>query len=46
VTERERDFNAGVDAAKAALVAVAAAIQPARAIGRRALDEIVAGSVA
>jgi hypothetical protein len=43
VTERERDFNAGVDAAKAALVAVAAVIPPSYAIGRAALDEVIAG---
>jgi hypothetical protein len=42
MTARERDFNAGVDAAKAAFVAVAAAIQPAHAIGRTALETIAA----
>lgn len=43
MTEPERDFNAGVEAARAALVAVAAVIPPSYAIGRAALEVIIEG---
>jgi hypothetical protein len=43
VTEREQAFNQGVDAAKQALISIAAAIPTANAIGRRAFEVIIEG---
>jgi hypothetical protein len=43
MTEAEDAFNQGIDATKAALASVAAAIPSTHAVGRAAIDEIVAG---
>ena len=43
MTENEQAFNQGVDAAKQALISIAAAIPTTHAIGRRAIEVIVEG---
>jgi hypothetical protein len=43
VTEREQAFNAGINAAKRALISIAAAIPTTHAIGRRAFEVIIEG---
>jgi hypothetical protein len=43
VSEREQAFNAGINAAKQALISIAAAIPTTHAIGRRAFEVIIDG---
>ena len=43
MTENEQSFNQGVDAAKQALISIAATIPTTHAIGRRAFEVIIEG---
>jgi hypothetical protein len=43
VTENERAFNAGIDAAKQVLASVAVVIPTTHAIGRRAIEVVIEG---